>query len=93
MKPCARISVNQTNLYVRFARVGRFSRFDVVLDSFRQAFLLATWDESHRGWALPIERLNSVRQWCIQTFGESNVLVQEDTTSRIKTQEPIFSQL
>jgi len=93
MKPYARIVLNRTHLFVRFERVGRFTRFDVILDSFRQAFLLATWDESHRGWSLPIERLNNVREWCNQTFGENNVFVQEDTTSRIKTQEPIFSQL
>lgn len=91
MNAYARIRLNRTHLFVRFERVGNGSRFDIVKDSFLEAFPLALWDEPHRSWCLPIQQLPLVKQWCNQVFGENRFLVKQDTTLSEKIQYEIFS--
>ena len=91
MKAYARIRLSRTHLFVRFERVGNGSRFDLVKDSFLEAFPLAFWDEPNHSWGLPIRQLSQVKQWCNQIFGENRFLVKQDTTLSEKIQYEIFS--
>lgn len=91
MKAYARIQLSKTHLFIRFERVGNPSRFNLVKDSFLQAFPLAIWDESRHAWCLPIAQLHFVKWWCDQVFGENCAFIRQDTTNSVKIQQQIFT--
>jgi len=91
MKAYARIQLTRIYLFIRFERVGNWSRFDLVKDAFLEAFPTAFWDELHRSWCLPVRQLPQVKQWCNQIFGENRFLIKQDTTLSEKIQYEIFS--
>lgn len=81
MSAYARIFLDNHNIRVRFEQAGNRSRFDIVLDSFRAAFPLATWDEQYRAWRIPQSQLGDLLSFCQRLFGSANVKIQlYDTT-------------
>jgi len=79
----SRITVDADVLRVRFERVGPGTKFDTILDAFRENFPFATWDNVRRAWSLPASYLPQVQQFCLALFGSTNVKIQyHHTTNR-----------
>ena len=76
-----------TAYWVRFERVGVGSKFDAVLDIFRQYFPFATWDDGRRAWLLPAAYLQSVQRVCSGLFGTRNVRIQKDSITENETRQ------
>lgn len=72
----ARIFSSNSQIWIRFERIGRGSRFNLVLDEFRRAFPLAQWDELSRAWMLPITQLGPVVEFCERILGPGRVQIQ-----------------
>jgi len=60
----ARITTTESQIWIRFERIGRGSRFNLLLDAFRSSFPLARWDEHHKAWELSVNQLEQVISFC-----------------------------
>lgn len=79
----ARVTCNGTCMWVRFERVGRGTRFDALLDVFRMAFPIATWDEFHKAWQLPTVQFSRLKQFCEAYLGSNGIQVQSEDTTKL----------
>jgi len=73
MSGYARIVISESQIWVRFERIGRGSRFNLLLDTFRSKFPWARWDENHKAWQLPVRQIDQIVNFCNDILGPGKI--------------------